>query len=418
MEMPEVSRRSVLRGGGAAAAGLTVLQVAGPAQAFPGGGRRAPEEVLRWSDQPPASPAPESALRNLLVWEELDSWRTPTDDFFVVNHYDEPALDAQDYRLRVEGLVEREQVLTLAELRARARREVDVTLECSGNTGLDFFIGGIGNARWAGTPLAPLLRRAGVTGQGREVVFWGADAGEVTVRDNGGVLTGGRTGTVTPDGSGGSDLTVTERFARSMTLREAMHPGLLLCYEMNGDPLPREHGYPVRLIVPGWYGVASVKWLTHIEVRDGRHQGRFMARDYVTIREEVRDGRTVWTFTSVGRDRLKSAPAKVVRRGDRYSVLGAAWGAPIGRVEVRIDEGPWQPARLVRSDRRERTSRSWTFWRFPWGRPTPGEHTVTSRAHDVDGNLQPAPDDPFLASKVTYWESNGQITRTVVIPAS
>ncbi|HEX8508621.1 MAG TPA: molybdopterin-dependent oxidoreductase, partial [Propionibacteriaceae bacterium] len=229
---------------------------------------------------------------------------------------------------------------------------------------------------------------------------------------------GGRTGVTTPDSSGGLDLTITERFARSMILREALNPNNLLCWEMNGAPLRREHGFPVRLIAPGWYGVANVKWLTHIELRDSRHQGRFMARDYVTIREEVRNEQTVWTFTSVGRDRLKSAPAKVTRRGDQYTVLGAAWGAPIARVEVRIDRGPWQQARLMRQPHRGRSNFAWTFWRFPWGEPAPGEHTITSRAFDVHDNLQPAPDDAFLSSKVTYWESNGHITRRVAIPAS
>lgn len=215
----------MLKGGGVAAAGLTVLQVAGPAHAFPDDGEdRGAGEVVPWLDQPAPSPAPASALRNLLVWEELDSWYTPADDFFVVNHYDEPALAAQDYRLRIGGLVERQESLTLADLRDRPRREVDYTLECSGNTGLDFFIGGIGNARWAGTPLAPLLRRARVLEEGREVVFWGADAGQVTVRDNSGVVSGGRTGTTTADGTDGLDLTVTERFARSMTVREASSP--------------------------------------------------------------------------------------------------------------------------------------------------------------------------------------------------
>jgi DMSO/TMAO reductase YedYZ molybdopterin-dependent catalytic subunit len=309
--------------------------------------------------------------------------------------------------------------LTLADLMARPRREVDFTIECSGNTGLPFFIGGVGNARWAGTPLAPVLKRAGVLEQGIEVVFWGADSGKVTIRDNSGVLSGGRTGEVVDDGAGGLDLTITEQFARSMSLEDAMSGDNLLCYEMNGAPLPPEHGFPVRLIAPGWYGVANVKWLTRIEVRDARYQGRFMARDYVTIREEVRDGETVWTFTSVTHDRLKSAPAKVTRRGDRYSIMGAAWGAPIAAVEVRIDDGPWLPARLDRHRARSRKRGfAWTFWHFGWGRPSAGVHTVTSRAFDVDGNVQPAPDDPFLASKVTFWESNGQITRRVRIPSS
>jgi DMSO/TMAO reductase YedYZ molybdopterin-dependent catalytic subunit len=416
----ELSRRTLLKGAGAALAGASVVSVSGPAHAFPG---EPGDEVIPWLDQPTASPLPPANLGHLLVWEELDSWLTPADAFFVVNHYGTPAVGATDYRLDVAGLVAHPQSLTLEDLKAREHREVEFTLECSGNTGLPFFIGGIGNARWGGTPLAPLLERAGVLEQGIEVVFWGADSGEVTIRDNAGVQRPGRTGRVDPDATGGLDLTITERFARSMSIDEALGPDNLLCYEMNGAPLPAEHGFPVRLIAPGWYGVANVKWLTRIEVRDARYAGRFMARDYVTIREEQRDGETTWTFTTVRHDRLKSAPAKVTRRGDRYAVLGAAWGAPIAAVEVQIDGGPWQEARLGR--RRSRQGRSadrnefaWNFWTYPWDPPSAGEHTVTSRAFDVDGNVQPPPDDPLLAAKVTYWESNGQITRRVRIPAS
>ena len=138
-----------------------------------------------------------------------------------------------------------------------------------------------------------------------------------------------------------------------------------------------------------------------------------MARDYVTIREERRDGETVWTFTSVTHDRLKSAPAKVTRLGERYTVMGAAWGAPIAGVEVRIDDGPWQPATLTEGGRAEF---AWAFWTFDWGTPSSGEYAVSSRAIDVDGAVQPAPDDPFLAGKTTFWESTGQITRRVRIP--
>jgi DMSO/TMAO reductase YedYZ molybdopterin-dependent catalytic subunit len=408
----ELSRRTLLKGGSAAVAGLTVLRVAGPAHAFPG--NPGEEEVLPWLDQPPDPPI---SLPNLLVWEELDSYYTPADDFFVVSHYNQPKLTAADWRLPIGGLVARKRTLTLADLKAAPRREVDFTLECSGNTGFPFFIGGVGNARWAGTPLAPILRHARVLDEGTEVVFWGADAGRVTIRDNGGVLRAGETGETEPDGSGGLDLTITEQFARSMTLEDALNPENLLCYEMNGVPLPEEHGYPVRLIAPGWYGVANVKWLTRIEVHDQQYRGRFMARDYVTIREEERDGQTVWTFFNVRHDRLKSAPAKVTRRGDRYRIMGAAWGAPIAAVEVKVDDGPWMEARLDRRTSRRRKGFAWRFWTARWPSPTPGEHTVTSRAFDVDGNVQPAPDDPYLAAKVTYWESNGQITRRVAIPA-
>ena len=155
-----------------------------------------------------------------------------------------------------------------------------------------------------------------------------------------------------------------------------------------------------------------MKWLTRIEILDRRYQGTFMARDYVTIREEERDGETVWTFTSVTHDRLKSAPAKVTKRDDQYQIMGAAWGAPIAGVEVRIDEGAWQPATLTEGAGSEY---AWAFWTLDWNAPAAGEHTITSRATDTDGNVQPAPDDPLLAGKQTYWESNGQITRRVQI---
>ncbi len=211
-------------------------------------------------------------------------------------------------------------------------------------TALDFFIGGVGNARWAGTRLAPLLEQAGIQDGAAEVIFWGVDSGPVTVRDNSGVLSAGDTGMGEPDMGGGLDLTVTEQFARSMSVADAMSRDNLLCYEMNDEPLPPEHGFPVRLIAPGWYGVANVKWLTRIEVVDQRWAGRFMARDYVTIREQRRDGETIWTFATVGHDRLKSAPAKVTRWDGGYAIYGAAWGAPVTRVEVQIDDGPWMEA--------------------------------------------------------------------------
>jgi DMSO/TMAO reductase YedYZ molybdopterin-dependent catalytic subunit len=368
-------------------AGLTVLRVAGPAHAFPGhsgeedGHDDQPdaaqtlgqpgEEVIPWLDQPPESPFPDN-VGNLLKWEEIDSWLTPTEDFFFVNHYGQPGgLHEATWRVDIAGLVARPQSLTLADLKARPRREVDFTLECSGNTGtgLDFFIGGIGNARWAGTRLAPLLEEAGVLEQGTEVVFWGADRGTVTIRDNSGIVSGGKTGAVQPDAEGGLDLTITEQFARSMSLREALKRDNLLCYEVNGGPLPPANGFPVRLIAPGWYGVANVKWLTRIEVVDQRYANRFMARDYVSIREQQRDGETVWTFTTVSHDRLKSAPAKVTRRDFRHTIKGAAWGAPIAAVEVQIDDGPWRAARLYG----ERSRRyAWRFWKFDWGTPAPG----------------------------------------------
>ena len=182
---------------------------------------------------------------------------------------------------------------------------------------------------------------------------------------------------------------------------------------MNGEPLPPEHGFPARLIPPGRYGVANVKWLTSIELSSERFAGRFMARDYVTIREETRGGETVWTFTTVGKGRLKSAPARVTRTGARHTITGVAWGAPIARVEVSIDGGRFRPARPRRH--LSGGEHSWRFWSYDGGTPAASEHTVRSLAYDTTGNVQPPPEDPFLSSRRTHWEANGQITRRVRI---
>jgi DMSO/TMAO reductase YedYZ molybdopterin-dependent catalytic subunit len=405
----QMSRRTLLKGGGAAIAGLSAFQVTGPAHAFPGDPGA---EVIPWLDQPPEPPFPGTRF---LKWEELDGFFTDPEKFMIVSHYETPALDAATWRLGIGGLVARPQTLSLADLKARPRREVTFTLECSGNHGFPFVIGAIGNARWAGTPLASVLQRAGVAEQGTEVVFWGADSGQVTIADNSGVVRSDPAQRPSPLPTN-IDLTITEQFARSMSIEEALNGDNLLCYEMNGVPLPREHGYPLRLIAPGWYGVANVKWLSRIEVMDQRYAGRFMARDYVTIREQVRDGQTVWTFNTVKHARLKSAPAKVTRRRGRYAVMGAAWGAPIADVEVQIDDGRWLTADLDERSRGSRPGFAWRFWSLDWGRAAAGEHTIRSRAFDTNGDVQPAPDDPYLASKVTFWESNGQITRRVRIP--
>lgn len=414
-QQQEVPRRTILKGAAAAGVtGVSVVHASGAAQAFPGG--REDDVVVPWLDQPADIPPPaQDILGHPLVWEDLDSWLTPNDEFFTVKHYNQPELSPTDWRLAVDGLVESPQSLSVDDLRRRPRTSVDFTLECSGNHGLPFLIGGIGNARWSGTPLRRLLRQARPRASATEVVFWGADRGQVTVRDNPGVTGAGLTGAVETDAGGNLDLTITEQFARSMSLEDAMSPEHLLCYEMNGQSLPPEHGYPLRLIAPGWYGVANVKWLTRIQLTDRRFEGRFMARDYVTIRETRNAGETVWTFTSVAQDRLKSAPAKVVRRGDRHRVVGAAWGAPISRVEVQVDDGPWRPAKVHRHRGERAEDFAWRFWTWQWGTPAPGEHTVRSRAFADGGSAQPAPEDPVVANRRTFWENNGQIERRVLI---
>lgn len=392
--MPDLSRRDFVITGTAAIAALTASE-ATPVHAFPG---QPGDEVIPWLDQPPPNPVPD-AVANQLQWEQLNSWLTPNDKFFSIAHYNRPVIDAERWKLEVGGLVKRPRTFTLNELKARPRQEVVFTLECSGNHGHPWFLGGIGTARWVGTPLAAVLAEAGVLENGIEVVFFGADAGEEIV-------------SALASGPVKRDIKMQQHFARSMSLADAMNPDNLLCYEMNGAPLPPPNGFPMRLIAPGWYGIANIKWLTRIEVRPTRLMNRYMARDYVTIRKETRDGETVWTETSVGRALLKSVAAKVTRKNGQLRIIGAAWGAPIDRVDVRIDEGPWQPATI---DRSEQAKYAWSIWSLEWKDPLPGEHAITARAIDTTGQMQPAMDDPQIANKQTYWESNGQVTRRIRI---
>lgn len=172
MANPAISRRALLKDGGAALAGLTVLQVTGPTLAFAQFG----DEVIPWVDQPAPNPIPGN-VGNLLKWESLDTHLTPANNFFFVSHYGQPTgVNEATWRVGIEGLVARPRSLTMNDLKARERHEVDFTLECSGNngTGLAFFIGGIGNARWGGARLADVLEQAGVLDEATEVIFGGS----------------------------------------------------------------------------------------------------------------------------------------------------------------------------------------------------------------------------------------------------
>jgi DMSO/TMAO reductase YedYZ molybdopterin-dependent catalytic subunit len=381
-----IARRTLLARGGSALAGLVLLDSAfAKAFAVPPGG-----EVIPWLDQPPPVPPPAAdIIQNLQRWEDLGSFITPNDTFYSIAHYGRPAIDAQNWSLEIGGLVRRPRSFTLAELKARPRRDTIFTIECSGDRGLPFLFSAVSTARWAGTPLALILAEAEPLENGIEVVFVGSDMGEETVRD----------------------LTFPSNFARSMSLDDAMDPKNLLCWEMNGAPLPRANGFPLRLIAPGWYGIANVKWLERIELRATRFENRFMGRDYVTIREEQRNGQSFWAETLVGRWRINSAPGRVIRQGGYYRIAGAAWGAEIARVEVQIDGGSWVRAMVDKSP----GEFAWRFWFLDWRSPSPGEHTIASRAIDATGNIQPAMDDPEIVNKHTYWESNGQIARHILI---
>jgi len=380
-----MQRRDVLVGG--AMAGVVLLSE----RAF----GQAAGKVIPWTDQPAAVPPPlESVARNLTRWEDLSSWVTPNEKFFSIAHYNRPQIDARTWRLDISGEVGKAMSLSLDQLKAMPKHEVTFTLECSGDNGLPFLQSAIGNAKWTGASLSEVLKSAQISTGAVEVVFYGTDQGEETVRPG------------TP-----LEYKYTTNFARSMPVADAMNPANLLCYEMNGTALPAANGFPLRLIAPGWYGVANVKWLTRIEVLNKRFLNRFMGRDYVTIREVQHGGKTIVEETTVGRMLLKSAPARVVQLDGRYQIEGAAWGpTAIAAVEVKTDNGPWMRAQLAES----KSPHSWRFWRLDW-QPTPGDHAITSRAIDTAGHLQPAMDDPVIVNKRTYWESNGQITRQIRI---
>src|SRR5439155_15223946 len=188
------------------------------------------------------------------------------------------------FKPRVSGLVNKPMELTLDELKRRPRMEQIVGFECSGNNPARLNMM-VGNAKWAGTSLSALLKDAGLKGTAREIVFFAADKGMEEIVH------------------GGQPQKVEQNFGRSLAVADAMRPEVFLAWEMNGVPLPAGHGAPVRLIVPGWYGVANVKWLNQIYVQDTRFMNRFMARDYVTMTETKVGDQTIWKETSVSRIR-------------------------------------------------------------------------------------------------------------------
>lgn len=382
----EIARREVLKGG-AALAGLAALGL--PSLALPALAQG--EELVAFTDVPDDFTAGDAGRGGIRFQDtrQIRTFLTSKDDFFVVQHYGQPEPVARaDYRLRVSGLVENPGRLTLADLMKHPRHEEVVGFECGGNS-KRVLHGLVGNARWAGVRVADVLRQAGVKRDGLEVVLFGRDVGTEEIR---------RT-------------EVQQHFARSLSIDDALRPEILLATEMNGEPLPHAHGAPVRVIVPGWYGVAQVKWLHEIHVQDRRFMGRFMARDYVTLRGHKDGDETRWFETAVGPQRLKSVIVRVTRTGDRHNILGFALtdGTALDKVEVRIDDGPWRPAAIDANA----TTYSWKLFTLDWEAAAPGEHTLVSRATDVDGRVQPREEE--IQPKPTRWENNGLHPRTVRI---
>jgi DMSO/TMAO reductase YedYZ molybdopterin-dependent catalytic subunit len=348
------------------------------------------EELVPFTDMPEGFQAPPVTPGSVhfLDTRTLDTFYTPNDDFYIVQHYNQPVIPDNEYSLRITGLIDKPLTLSLADLKRRPKVEIDAGFECGGNNP-NIFHGLIGNARWGGVSLRRLLQDAGLKESGIEVVFYGADKGNENVRDT----------------------DIEQNFGRSMHFEDALRPEVMLAYEMNGVPLPLYHGAPVRLVVPGWYGVANVKWLNQIHVQDRRYMGRFMARDYVTLSRRDIGGVERWEERSVTKLQLKSSIIRVTRNRDGHNIMGFVLndGTPLRSVEIRIDDGAWQRAQIDP----ESTQYSWKVFNLSWKGAASGTHTIVSRVTDVNGQVQATADQ--LPEKKSRWENYAQFPRTVLI---
>jgi len=383
----KMSRREVVRGG-AVIAGAAALGA--PEWAF---GSSAQEETLvPFADMPDEFITNPNPIVRFVDIRNIEDFFTPADEFFTIQHYGQPDVNVASHQVEISGLVSHPQKISMADIRRRPRIELACAFECSGNSGRRFH-GLVSNGLWGGTSLKALLEDIGVEPGGREVVFFGADRGEETITVR------------------GRSWDVEQQFARSLSLEDALGDDTMLAYELNGEPLTANQGAPLRLIIPGWYGVAQVKWLEQIHVQRDRFMGKFMAREYVTLRDEAVGDSVKATETSITRIKLKSVIGRVTRGAAHLTIHGFALtdGTALDRIEVQIDDGPWNRATLD-----ERNTRySWQLFTYPWEGATPGEHTITSRAIDTNGKVQPAQAD--LEAKKTTWENNGQFPRRVMV---
>lgn len=298
---------------------------------------------------------------------------TPNHLFYVRNHFPIPACGASDWRLVITGEVERSFELTYEQFLSLPSRSLLVTMECAGNgraslrpktPGDQWQYGAVSTAEWTGIPLGTVLAAAGLTASAREIVVEGADQGRVAGKDE------------------------PIRYARGLDLEKALHADTLLAYAMNGEPLPVEHGFPIRLVVPGWYGMAAVKWVSRIEVISGRFSGFYQAERYI-IDHPDRGDATVTPLTTMRTRSLITNPGTGSRLAlGQHLVRGLAWSgeAPVTRVEISVDDGEtWAPADLMSDP----DTYAWSHWEFRWQAVASGPVTLRSRAFDAAGNSQP-----------------------------
>jgi len=321
--------------------------------------------------------------------DRLDSYITPAELFYIRSHFTAPEIDAGTYRLKVDGAVRNSVCLTYRELREMPSVTRVVTLECAGNgraflvpqvSGAQWELGAVGNAQWTGVPLTTLLERAGLKEDACEIVLEGADRGMPVEPP-------------TPP--------VAISYCRSLPRNKATQAEVLIAYQMNGSDLPKDHGYPVRAIVPGHYGMASVKWLIGIHAASEPFQGYWQTSDYGYW--EYSDGRPV--RKPLGEMKVKSEivrPAVYERLAPNqpYTITGASWAgeSEIARLQVSADGGAtWADAEFLDPAQRY----AWRRWKFDWVTPRkPGRYILMARAEDGQGNVQPERHDPSYGTYV------------------
>lgn len=307
----------------------------------------------------------------------FNDYITPVEHFFIRTHTYAPQVDLAQWRLTVEGQVQNPLTLTLADIKQMPRVELTSVLECAGNgralyqppvTGLQWTNGAVGNARWAGIRFADVLKRAGLKPEGREVLFEGLDSPPGTMPD----------------------------FQRTIPVKKAVDPNTLLALEMNGQTLPWQHGFPLRLVVPGWAGDSWVKWVTKITVLDREFDGFFMKTAYRHPGKPVRPGEAVppEKMSPVTSLRVKSVigsptDGSTLKPNQSVRITGAAWAGDAGSVEaveVSTDAGrTWRPAQLGG----DRTQYGWRLWSMDWSPNQEQFYTIMARARAGGGDVQP-----------------------------
>jgi DMSO/TMAO reductase YedYZ molybdopterin-dependent catalytic subunit len=338
--------------------------------------------ISKSSDGDPVPPATGLIVReaepvNLETpFGSLREFITRNDEFFVRCHFPIPDISRDKWRLRIGGEVEHPCEFKWEDLRAMPETSVTATIECAGNgrvflspkvDGAQWERGAVGNAVWTGVRLADVLKRAGIHANTREVVLIGSDKGEIESAPR----PGGKI-----------------HFARSLPLGKAMDD-VVLAWHMNGEELTPAHGFPLRAIVPGWYGMASVKWLSEITVISQPFLGYYQSVDYAYWQRGFGEPSLIpITELQVKAQIARPSPAERVALGQPYLVAGAAWsgGAEIARVEVSTDGGAtWQIARLDN----QRAPCAWRWWEISWQPERSGRSTLMVRATDAIGRTQP-----------------------------